>query len=326
MDSFYSPDLIRPFEAHDYEPMVALWNRLYPDAPRTVVEIRDTDQQRQLPHLCWRLVAQQQGELIGVAQAAHNPGTFHPQRFYLELYVDPGFRGKGVGQALWQQLEASLQPYQPRWLMVSLRAEDPAGLAMAQSRGFVEEKRDWVSRLDLSSVDLTPWASLEDTLRQQGIELVTFADLLDHDPQAAHKLHALFSEVRLDVPRSAPPTPLSFEFFVQNLLRGPDYDPQGFFVAIKQGEWLGYTAIYRVGETGDAEQWLTGVRRPFRGMRIATALKVKVTQFAREQGYRMLHTDNDSRNAPMLAINRKLGFVPGSVLITLCRTLPETDI
>ena len=323
MDSLFGSDLIRPFEENDYQPMVVLWNCIYPDRPRTVDEERDTDQLRLPPHLCWRLVAQYQGQLIGVAQAAHNPGTFHPQRFYLELYVDPQFRAKGVGRALWQQLENSLQPYQPRWLLVSLRAEDPAGLAMAQSRGFVEEKRDWVSSLDLAAVDLTPWAPLEDTLRQQGIELVTFADLLDHDPQAAHKLHALFSEVRLDVPRSAPPTPISFEFFVQNLLRGPDYDPQGFFVAVKGEEWLGYTAIYRVGDTGEAEQWLTAVRRPFRGMGIATALKVKVTQFARERGYRVLRTDNDSRNTAMLAINHKLGYVPGSVLVTLCKTLSE---
>lgn len=325
MDTLHSSDLIRSFEAHDYQPMVQLWNRIYPDRPRTVEEERDTDQLRQPPHLCWRLVAQHQGQLIGVAQAAHNPGTYHPQRFYLDLFVDPEFRGQGVGRALWQQLEDSLQPYQPRWLMISVRAEEPAGLAMAQSRGFVEEKRDWVSSLDLTSVDLSPWSSLEDTLRQQGIEIVTFAHLMNHDAQAAHKLHALFSELRLDVPRSAPPSPISFEFFEQNLLRGPDYDPEGFFVALQGEEWIGYTAIYRVGDTGEAEQWLTGVRRSFRGMGIATALKVKVTQFARDRGYQVLRTDNDSRNAAMLAVNLNLGFVPGSVSITLCKTLPETE-
>lgn len=59
---------------------------------------------------------------------------------------------------------------------------------------------------------------------------------------------------------------------------------------------------------------MTGVRRDRRGRGLAYAVKLDSLRQARELGLDTMLTANDLENAPMLAVNRKLGFEP-SVLI-----------
>jgi GNAT superfamily N-acetyltransferase len=54
----------------------------------------------------------------------------------------------------------------------------------------------------------------------------------------------------------------------------------------------------------------TGVERDFRGHGLATALEVLAIRCARRYGAAYLRTNNHSENAPMLAVNRKLGYLP----------------
>ena len=54
---------------------------------------------------------------------------------------------------------------------------------------------------------------------------------------------------------------------------------------------------------------LTGVDRAYRGRKIAQALKLQTILYAKACGADSIATQNDSVNAPMLAINRKLGYV-----------------
>ena len=52
------------------------------------------------------------------------------------------------------------------------------------------------------------------------------------------------------------------------------------------------------------------VEESHRGRGIAQALKVRGIMWAKIQSMPIIRTDNDSLNAPMLAVNRKLGYRP----------------
>jgi RimJ/RimL family protein N-acetyltransferase len=54
----------------------------------------------------------------------------------------------------------------------------------------------------------------------------------------------------------------------------------------------------------------TATGREYRGRGLALAVKLASTRWAAENGITQLVTTNDETNAPMLAINRRLGYRP----------------
>lgn len=54
----------------------------------------------------------------------------------------------------------------------------------------------------------------------------------------------------------------------------------------------------------------TGVDRACRGRKLALALKLLAVEAARRHGAPYMRTHNDSANAPMLAVNRNMGYSP----------------
>jgi mycothiol synthase len=313
--------IIRSFNEADTEAAVHIWNLLNHDWPRSVAESLDDYRKHDPQYLFQRFVAEDDGQVIGVAEYDQSVASYHPQRFLLELFVHPDFHGQGIGKALYDKVLESLQPHNPISARVQVRESSERALRFFAERGFVETKRDWVSVLDVASCDLTPYAGLESSLTSEGITFTTLGELREKDPEALRKFHALFSEVRLDVPRSEPATPISFEFFIDNLINAPDFDGRLFLVALDGDEYIGFSGMYPFGDTKALDQWLTGVKREYRKRNIALALKIRAIQFAKDNGYVSIRTDNDSTNLGMLAINDKLGFKRGAANLSLLKQL-----
>jgi mycothiol synthase len=277
--------IIRSFNEADTEAAVHIWNLLNHDWPRSVAESLDDYRKHDPQYLFQRFVAEDDGQVIGVAEYDQSVASYHPQRFLLELFVHPDFHGQGIGKALYDKVLESLQPHNPISARVQVRESSERALRFFAERGFVETKRDWVSVLDVASCDLTPYAGLESSLTSEGITFTTLGELREKDPEALRKFHALFSEVRLDVPRSEPATPISFEFFIDNLINAPDFDGRLFLVALDGDEYIGFSGMYPFGDTKALDQWLTGVKREYRKRNIALALKIRAIQFAKDNGY-----------------------------------------
>jgi mycothiol synthase len=310
---------IRPFTEADIEVTVPIWNLLNPDWPTSVPEVLDDYRKRDPKYLLQSYVAELDGRPIGVGESDLSVASYHPQKFYLTLYVHPDFHGQGIGRALYEKVLESLKPHNPISARVQVRESSERALRFFGERGFVETKRDWVSVLDVASCDLTPYEGLESTLTSEGITFTTLGELQTKDPEAFRRFHTLFSEVRLDVPRSEPATPISYEFFLDNIINAPDFDGRMFLVALDGNEYIGFTGMYPFGDTKALDQWLTGVKRDYRKRNIALALKIRAIHFAKDNDYVSIRTDNDSTNVGMLAINDKLGFKRGAANLSLLK-------
>ncbi len=76
------------------------------------------------------------------------------------------------------------------------------------------------------------------------------------------------------------------------------------------GELAAVTMIRVDRPSGRAKNNLAGVRAPYRGRGLATVIKSHSLRRAAELGATIALTDNDETNAPMLAVNTRLGYRP----------------
>jgi mycothiol synthase len=290
----------------DLEPMVAVLNAARPHHPRSVSELQhdllnlEADLQPSFK------VAELAGRIVGITEWQRNAGAYHPQRCSVELCVQPDAQGRGIGRLLWNALERELLQLAMLSVTVQVSEDHVWGLRFASERGFKEIKRDFESRLNVQSFDSGLFAALETALAERGVALRTWREL---DSAAFRlELHEVFSVARLDVPRGVPATPISFSFFERNILEDAELLWDASFVALKAGHMVGFTGAYNGGAQGVSDQWLTAVIREARGQQIALALKVRQLEALRKLGFTAVRTDNDTRNAPMLAVNARLGF------------------
>ena len=298
---------IRAFTPADYPPVVALNNLVWPDEVQTVDEFRSNDEHRD-PKCRWgRWVAELDGQVVGWAQHDQLAGRYHPGKYWLEFYVHPDHRRAGVGAALYNQVIAALLPYDPLLVRVALRNDMPDCIGFLTRRGFREDWHSWESRLDVVAFDPQPFVGVVERVQAQGIVFKTFREL-DGDPDRDRKLFDLMAETRADAPMRDPATPLEFERWRETTIHGSHMDPDGYFVALAGDEYVGVSNLLAAREGLDVEVSWTGVRRAYRGRDIALALKLLGIDYARQQGYAYLRTMNNSLNAPMLAINAKLGY------------------
>lgn len=61
--------------------------------------------------------------------------------------------------------------------------------------------------------------------------------------------------------------------------------------------------------TTEVDYGYTGVLPAYRNQGIAKAMKLRVLQWAKAQGYTAVRAWSDSRNKVMIRVNRHLGFV-----------------
>jgi GNAT superfamily N-acetyltransferase len=97
--------------------------------------------------------------------------------------------------------------------------------------------------------------------------------------------------------------------------------PAEGIVLAKHGE--GYVGMsygdFVPGDPASFVQPFMGTLREYRGRGIATILKQRLIAVAASRGAQRIVTSNDSENAPILAVNRRLGFRPSAARVTLER-------
>ena len=222
---------------------------------------------------------------------------------YLQLYVAPAYRCRGLATELLERVVARSRELGAVRLYASHAT--PAGAAFARSLGATDIQREVKSVLDLAATELPapdPPA---------GWELVTWVGRVPDEHVAAY---ARARAAMDDAPGEAG-VPPSVERIraSEEALRQRSREMR-LTAALRDGEVGAFTELRlspgaAAGFTDD-----TGTAAEHRRQGLATAVKRESLRRFRADhpDVRLVTTSNDETNAAMLAINRKLGFVPSA--------------
>ncbi|MGD0257580.1 MAG: GNAT family N-acetyltransferase [Thermoplasmata archaeon] len=304
---------IRPFAETDYDAEARLDELTDPGFAHTAEEIRHWDHLEQLVPGRFRLQLvvdeRSTGRTVAFGDLSHSSFNFHPDKYWISATVDPAHQAQGIGTELYSRLERAAVEQKAICLWTSARADDPRGVRFIERNGFATLRKTWRSRLDVTEANLEALPDRTAALAGEGIRVSTLAEEGRNRPEVRRRIYDLSRVASADVPRLGDYTPVSFEQFVQIDIESPDSLPEAFFLAARGDQFVGLTVLGREPQRPDTlHVGFTGTHPEFRGRGIASELKRRAVEYARDRGIRYLVTNNDSLNRPIWAINEKLGF------------------
>ncbi len=249
------------------------------------------------------------GDVMGSSEVVHQKWD-EPGKFNIWVVVYLQWRGQGIGAALYAEAEAYARAQGATLLKTDVREKDAASLRFATRRGFDIDRLLFESTLDLERFDETPFSACIAALNEAGIQFRSLADFGD-SPEARRKLYEVNRITAEQIPGYSGHF-MPFEEFEKEICGSEWFRPDGQLMAMDGDECIGLSAVRLYPESRSSYNLMTGVVAPYRGRKIALALKLLAIRYARANGSLTMRTHNDSKNEPMLAINRKLGYQPQS--------------
>jgi GNAT superfamily N-acetyltransferase len=247
-------------------------------------------------------LALRDGDAVGAASCSLNLGMEEDTAAFAVWCVLPDARRKGVGTALYRQVSEHARLIGKSELFTWGYDDDAGGVAFAELHGFVEVTRKPALRLVL---DGCPRPAVD---LPEGVAITTLAD----HPELARGVWETASETMPDIPYDTVPMSAgSFETFAARSFAGPRYIPEATFVAVHDGEVIGYAQLSWMSKAaGIGDHAMLGVRRAWRGRGIAKALKAAQIAWALDIGLTELRTGNDATNPSARAVNAHFAYTP----------------
>lgn len=210
-------------------------------------------------------------------------------------------RRRGVGTALLRRLVEHAGELGAEILTAHVDGPDPGSLASASRFRFEEVDRQVEQVRTLGeepALELPP-----------GVDLVTIAAR----PELLDEAYELAVEAYSDMATVGPAS-----ITLDEWLREEATYPAGSFVALAQGEVVGYSGLLRdAADPTRAEDGLTAVRRERRRRGLATALKRAELAWAAASGLREIYTWTQRGNDGMRRLNERLGYRYRHVSLTM---------
>lgn len=315
---------IRPFRDEDRPAIIAFQNARRPlHLQETVAEWERSDALKPAEEVRLRLCVGEPAVAYLVAVDQGTSAWRKPNVCGIRLWVARDQQRQGIGGALY---EKALEFARARGLnrvttYVRLFEPDEPAVRFLEKRGFAEVDRDVPILLDLTTFDPARFTSPTPA----GARLISYAEAGDTEANR-RKLYALGCAIDRDVPTNdVHPESQPFEEFVKDFDR-PAWDSNALILAENEaGDWIGLTQIGFQEGTNIGWTFLTGVLPDYRGRGIALALKLRAIDAAIRRGCPLLLTENHEDNAPMRAINRKLGFTPDAPGVSYSKAIGTSD-
>jgi GNAT superfamily N-acetyltransferase len=177
-----------------------------------------------------------------------------------------------------------------------------------------------MSRLDVSTANLTGFRAADERVRREGIKIKTLEELGVEDERLLHQIHEVESRSAQDIPSTQGISEDPYDEWAQRVLQGEGRPPSCFWIALDGDRPVGIARL-TLRPQAAAFNGYTGVDRAYRGRGIAKALKLRTVEWARENGIRYIYTGNDAENHAMLAVNVALGYTPVSRQLEVIKEL-----
>ncbi|MEU8069629.1 GNAT family N-acetyltransferase [Micromonospora sp. NPDC049151] len=295
---------IRPARPDDAPAVVALRALVYPYLVRGVESTRRmiADPPAGEDWSAW--VAEAGGQVIGWVSAYRNTQTSTPGVGEMALlHVHPQHRRRGTGTALFETAFDHLLTLGTTRVLTHARTDS---LPFARRHGFEPSRELRYSALDLTTAPPMPQPP-------PGVRLVSAAAL---DPRQVHRVDA---EAARDEPGDVPTDSLGFDLWLHECWDNPGLDREASTLAEVDGELVALSLVKRDGD----RMWsdFTGTLPAYRGRGLARLAKQAALHTAATRGVRTAYTSNDGANAPMLAVNERLGYRPVDSQWSCRRTL-----
>jgi len=305
--------ILRPAEPERDFGQLAAWFSILEEDMSSEEGLREYyEKRREL--IIQRVAEDEQGELLGFYWA-HRSSI---ELCHIDLFVKPEQRRQGVGNQLYKDLEQSVKDAQVKKLHVSILDTNSESRAFTEQRGFSERWHFIPMRLNLETFDDRSYDDIIAKLKEDGFQFTSMEEL-GNTEEAQRKLYILNDTTDLDVPgKNGEHTWNSFDDFQKRVCQMDWYKPGGQMVAINTvtGDWVAMSAISRF--ENHAYNLHTGVDRRYRGRKLAQAVKVTALRYARDVlKVSTVHTDHNTMNQPILAIDRKFGYIemPGNFVM-----------
>ena len=288
--------MIRPVDPdRDTPDVVELIHEVFPATTTTVESWRQ--QFASIPararHAGWVAVAE--GRVVGHAEASLN--WFSETRTaFADVSIKRAFRRRGIGSRLWELADAHLGEVAPSRVL-TMFTENPEAVRFARTRGFAETRAAWLSYVDPRTVDLAPLDSAD-------VQLVPLSEL---DPREVYEVDVA---ITADVPMTDELTDIRYDEWLETIWRRPTMALDGSFAAMVDRRAVSLTMLAANLEVGRAFNEHTGTLPGYRRRGLARLVKLASLRWAAANGITAVWTTNDETNAPMLAVNRRLGYEP----------------
>jgi mycothiol synthase len=223
-------------------------------------------------------------------------------RFSVKVRVLPHARRRGVGTALLRQLVTHATGDK-----IGTHLEEEDSRPFAERFGFRETDRQFEQVKRLGEEPAPPPTP-------DGVEVMTVAErpglVRDAYPLACEGYHDMALEK---------PAQVSLDMWLRD---HEEVLSAGSFVALADGEIVGYSSLVGHDNPGVAADGLTVVRRDWRRRGLARALKRMELAWAAQNGYREVVTWTQRGNEGMRRLNEELGYEYRDVSITMVAPLP----
>ena len=281
----------------DLEAFIRIRRALLPNESGGTVELLRAQSARPERRL---LVAALDGALVGSGLVDRSDLG---DRFSVKVRVLPQARRRGVGTALLRELVAHASTFE--FDKIATHLEEAEAKPFAELFGFRETDRqvEQMKRLGKEPASRPP----------DGIEVVTVAER----PSLLRDTYPLASEGYHDMALEGPA-----RISLEDWLREEATLSEGSFVALADGEVVGFSGLMRHDNPGVAEDGLTVVRRDWRRRGLASTLKRLELAWAADNGFREVVTWTQRGNEGMRRVNELLGYEYRGVTITMVAPLP----